>query len=159
MNNNNNIVTLAIIAAAAAVGLMIYKKQTAPSFAAGTPDITPPPFGGNLPTYNTQTPATAPTYSSSMLVNSMVIKLRTATQNASQATYDWSMGTSPRCKAYKDYFQTSTPDFIAIWNQYKNQYGTTIREDMDNTWLSGCGTFGTQPDDQLYSRFDTLNLA
>lgn len=161
----NNLTTLAILAAAGTAVYYLYKNEkNQPSYASGQPDVVPPPFGGSSTSYNntntTTPPPPPPAYSSSILINTMVIKLRTATQNSSQQAYNWSEGISPRCKAYRDYYKLSTPDFIAVWNQYKNQYGSTIREDRDATWRDSCDFFtNTQWGHKLAQRFDALNLA
>ena len=159
MDSNNTAVTsLIILGGAGLAAYLIYNSmKDKPSELSTLPDVIPPVFGAAAGQgAGGQGAAAPPAYTSSTLVNALVVRLRNVTQNATGNILGSTSNT--RCNTYKDYFNTGTNDFIAIWNEYKNRYGTTIREDMDATWNSGCSFWDTDWDESLYDRFNTLNL-
>ena len=157
-SNNTAITTVIILGGAGLAGYLIYNSiKEKPSELSTLPDVIPPVFGAAAGQgAGGQGAAAPPAYTSSTLVNALVVRLRNVTQNATGNILGSTSNT--RCNTYKDYFNTGTGDFIAIWNEYKNRYGTTIREDMDATWNSGCSFWDTDWDESLYDRFNTLNL-
>lgn len=151
MNNAAGLIIALTVLGAGGYLLFKKKEEDGPSFAANTPNVILNPSGsgtqyatGN----NTTTPPPPPT------VNPQIMAIVTQLRNG---VTTWFAGSS-RCEAYKKYYETNTNNFLLIWNLYKNQYGTTIREDMDATYESGCTIFGTQWDEKLYQRFDALGM-
>lgn len=65
---------------------------------------------------------------------------------------------SDRCKAYERYNELNNSEFITVHNNYKNNYGSTIKEDMSKTYQSGCSYFSTQFDDIIINRMNQLGI-
>lgn len=149
MNNITPIILATAIIGAGGYFLLKKKEEDGPSEGAKLPNVVLNPDGsGAIFAGNNNTQNTPVTLSSRNM--SIITRLRNGTQT-------W-FANDLRCTAYEDYFNTNTADFLDIWNYYKNQYGVTIREDMDNTNASGCLIFTTQWDEKLYDRFDALGI-
>lgn len=70
----------------------------------------------------------------------------------------WLLDGSVRCSAYKRLMALQDNEFIAVVNTYYETFGTTLRQDMNDTWQSGCTIFGKQWDQKIYDRLGDLNI-
>ncbi|WP_282782238.1 hypothetical protein [Phaeodactylibacter xiamenensis] len=70
----------------------------------------------------------------------------------------WLLDASPRCKAYKQMMELTDNEFIMVCNAYYNNYGRSLRSDMDATLQSGCTVFWTQWNNRVRRRMDELKV-
>lgn len=66
---------------------------------------------------------------------------------------------SPRCRAYRRLVEeTNDNEFIEVLNTFYQRLKKTLRQAMNDTWQSGCTIFGTQWDERIYDRMESLNV-
>ncbi len=96
---------------------------------------------------------------SSSFLQSELPSIVTSLRSVLTTTYWNPLGGSERCKAMQRIVELNNNQIRAVANSYKNNYNTTIRQDLDAIVLDGCLDFFQESAyDKLRKKLDELSL-